>query len=64
MVAPSAPRALSAEARNASVELAWQVPSANGGANISDYVVEVRTDGSVWSTFADDVSSGLAATVT
>ncbi len=64
VVAPSAPRALSAEARNASVELAWQVPSANGGANISDYVVEVSTDGSVWSTFADDVSSGLAATVT
>ena len=64
VVAPSAPRALSAEARNASVALTWQVPSANGGANISDYVVEFSTDGSVWSTFADGVSSGLAATVT
>jgi subtilisin family serine protease len=64
VVAPSAPRALSAEARNASVVLTWQVPSANGGANISDYVVEFSTDGSVWTTFADGVSSGLAATVT
>jgi subtilisin family serine protease len=64
VVVPSAPRALSAEARNASVALTWQVPSTNGGANISDYVVEFSTDGSAWTTFADGVSSGLAATVT
>ena len=64
VVAPSAPRSLAAEARNASVVLTWVAPSTNGGANISDYVVELSTDGSAWSTFADGVSTGLVATVT
>ena len=64
IVVPSAPRTLSAEARNASVGLAWIAPSTNGGANISDYIVEYSLDGVAWMVFDDGVSANLSTTVT
>ena len=62
--APSAPRTLAATARNASVALTWLEPAVNGGAAVTDYVVEYSTDGTTWSTFDDGVSTILTATVT
>jgi len=64
VVAPSAPRTLVATARNASVALSWLEPAINGGAAVTDYVVEYSTDGTTWSTFNDGVSTTLTATVT
>jgi subtilisin family serine protease len=64
IVVPSAPRTLSAEARNASVALSWLSPSTNGGANISDYIVEYSVDGTLWTVVNDGVSASLSATVT
>ncbi len=64
VVVPSAPRSLVGEARDASVALSWFAPSTNGGANISDYVVEFSADGIAWTVFDDGVSANLSTTVT
>lgn len=62
--APSAPSSITATAGNTSVRLSWSAPSFDGGAAVSDYVVEVSTDGTTWSTFDDGVSTARTATVT
>ena len=63
---PSSPASLTGSVSNASVRLAWTAPIANGGATITDYVVQYATSNSAstsWTTFADGVSTALAATV-
>ena len=61
---PARVSSLVATAGNTEVALSWSAPS-NGGASISDYVVEYTSNGgSTWSTFADGVASTLSATVT
>lgn len=61
---PSAPTGLTATAGANSVALAWKAPLANGGAVVTDYVVELSADnGTTWSVFADGVSNGLTTTV-
>jgi hypothetical protein len=61
--APSAPAGIAATAANGSVALSWSSGS-NGGAAISDYLIEYSTDGSTWLTFSDGTSSSTSATVT
>ena len=55
---PSAPRSLRAAAGNRSVRLAWTLPASNGGARISDYVVQRSANGGrTWSRVRDRVSA-------
>jgi subtilisin family serine protease len=55
---PSAPQSLSASAGNGVVRLTWSLPSSDGEAPITDYVVQ-RSDnaGATWATIADGVST-------
>jgi len=64
-VAPDAPTSLSGTAGNGQVSLSWTAPASNGGAAITDYAVQLSSDGgSTWSTFADGTSTATSATVT
>lgn len=62
---PGIPTGVVVEPADRRVALAWSAPN-NGGAAITDYLVEYRTNvaGSVWQVFGDGVSSGTSATVT
>jgi hypothetical protein len=62
---PSAPTNLAATVEGNSISLTWSAPSANGGSDISDYIVEyeLTTDGT-WSVFADGTSINTTALVT
>jgi subtilisin family serine protease len=58
MTTPSAPQSLAATVGNGVVRLTWALPSSNGGATITDYVVQRSANaGATWTTVADDVSS-------
>jgi len=47
------------------VELGWSAPTSDGGAAVSDYVVQFSAnDGATWSLFTDGTSSVSSATVT
>ncbi len=62
---PGAPTALAGAAGNAQVALTWTAPASNGGAAITDYVVQFKLSaGSSWTTFADGTSTAPSATVT
>jgi hypothetical protein len=61
--APSAPSAPTAAVGNNQVTLSWTAGS-DGGAAISDYVIEYSTDNSTWTIFADGTSTSTSATVT
>ena len=60
--APAAPTGLAATAANGSVALSWTAGS-NGGAAITDYLIEYSTDGSTWLTFSDGTGTGTSAAV-
>lgn len=62
--APGAPTGLAATAGNASASLSWTAPSSNGGAGITDYLVEYQPSSGSWTTFADGTSTSTTATVT
>lgn len=64
--APSAPTSLAGSASPAAVALSWAAPSSNGGAAISDYVIQraVSSATPVWSTVAKAVSTSTSFTVT
>lgn len=50
---------------NRLVDLQWVAPVSDGGAPVSDYVIEQSSDGGVsWSLASDSVSSAVSATVT
>jgi alpha-tubulin suppressor-like RCC1 family protein len=51
-------------AGDGTVSLTWSAPASDGGAAISDYLVELSVDGNSWSTFADGTSALTSATVT
>jgi hypothetical protein len=51
-------------AGDGTVSLTWSAPASDGGAAISDYLVELSVDGNSWSTFADGTSARTSATVT
>lgn len=62
---PAVPTSLSSTAGNAQVSLTWTAPTLNGGATLTDYIVEYKTRAaSTWSTFADGTSATASATVT
>ena len=47
------------------VGLSWTIPATNGGATITDYLIEYSSSsGSTWTTFIDLVTSSRSATVT
>jgi subtilisin family serine protease len=61
---PSAPRALTAAGGDGVVSLTWTAPSSNGGAAITDYVIQRSTNGgATWVTVADGISIARSATV-
>ena len=62
---PSAPQALATTAAPKTISLSWNAPAGNGGAAITDYVVQYRVAGTTtWRTFADGVRTTRTATVT
>ena len=62
---PNAPTGLSAASNtNNQASLSWTAPNDNGGASITDYIIQYSTDNSNWSTFADGTSTDTSATVT
>jgi subtilisin family serine protease len=60
---PTAPRNLDATARNRRVTLEWAAPRSNGGARVTDYVIQRSTNGRTWTTINDGVSNDRTATV-
>jgi hypothetical protein len=62
---PGPPTALTATPGDGQVGLSWLPPAVNGGAPITDYVVQYRPTGSSnWFTYNDGVSTNPATTVT
>ena len=61
---PTVPLNLSATAGNTQVSLSWNAPSSDGGASITDYIIQHSTDNSTWTTFDDGTSTNTTATVT
>ncbi len=61
--APSAPGDLSAKPDNKQVTLSWTAPADNGGAKITDYIVEYRKGTDAFIAFSDDLGISTSATV-
>jgi hypothetical protein len=62
---PSAPTYVYGTSGNAQVSLSWYAPSSNGGAAITDYVVQYSTSSSgSFTPFSDGTSTTTTATVT
>jgi uncharacterized repeat protein (TIGR01451 family) len=62
--APSAPRDLQAVAGNRSVALSWTAPESDGGASVTDYVIQRATrPNGPWTTVNDGVSTNTSFTV-
>jgi surface protein len=62
---PGAPTGVSGTNGNTQVALSWTVPVSNGGASITDYVVQYSSNiGISWTTFSDGTSTDTTATVT
>jgi hypothetical protein len=62
---PPAPGSVASSASNSQVTLTWSPPSDDGGAAITDYLVEYATaDSSTWLTYNDGTSAATSATIT
>ena len=64
---PSAPRTLTAAATNVSgqIRISWLLPAANGGAAITDYIIQRSPNGTTgWATINDGVSNTITFTET
>jgi subtilisin family serine protease len=54
---PAAPSGLRGVAASRKVTLTWNAPSATGGSNITDYVIQRSANGKPWTTVRDGVST-------
>ncbi len=62
---PGAPTSVVGVSGDTQVSLSWTAPSSNGGASITDYVVQYSSNSGIsWSTFTDGTSTTTTATVT
>jgi titin len=61
---PAAPRSLAATPENGRVALRWVAPASNGGAPVTDYVIQRYVSGGSWVTVNDGVRATTAYTVT
>ena len=64
---PTAPRTLTASPTNVSgqVKLTWSAPASDGGAQVTDYVIQRSANGtSGWATVGDGVSTATTSMVT
>jgi hypothetical protein len=63
---PDAPTDLVATPASTQMVLTWTAPADNGGASITDYLVEYKlnSEPTTWTTFADGTSASTGATVT
>jgi titin len=63
---PTAPRSPGAVPTNLSgqVRLTWLAPASNGGAAITDYIIQRSTDGTSWVSLSDGVNTLTAYTAT
>jgi hypothetical protein len=63
--APGSPTSVIGTAGNGQVSVSWTAPASNGGAVITDYVVQYSTSASgTYTTFSDGTSTTTTATVT
>jgi len=60
---PGAPTSVSGVRGNASVSLSWSAPGSNGGAAVSDYLIQYASGGA-YSNFSDGTSASTSVTVT
>ncbi len=62
---PNAPTSFTVTPSSGQAALVWAEPEVDGGASITDYVVEYKSSSaSAWSTFSDGTSTATSATVT
>ena len=62
---PGSPSAVNAVSGDASATITWTAPTSNGGASVTDYLIEISSDGGqTWSVYADGVSAGTSASIT
>jgi titin len=62
---PGAPTSVSSAPGVSAIDLEWTAPASNGGTAVSDYLIEMSTNGgSTWTTVSDGVSSTPSASVT
>ncbi len=62
---PAAPSSPTATAGELDMTLSWSTPASDGGAAITDYVVQYQVTGAgSWSTFSDGSSTATTATLT
>jgi titin len=61
---PAAPTGLTVSAGDGRVGLSWVAPTVNGGAPVTDYVVQYRPSGTTTWTSIDEASTATLATVT
>ena len=54
----------SGSSASVTVSLTWTAPSSNGGAPLTDYLIEYRVAGGSWQTFSQAASTATSATVT
>jgi chitodextrinase len=63
-VPPAAPPQVTAQPGAGRAKLNWSPPASDGGATISDYVIQRSQDRTTWSTVRDGVSTTRSHTVT
>ena len=64
VTAPGAPTLLTLTPNNGQVALSWTAPGNTGGLALSDYVIDYKpTLSSIWSTYADGVSTSTTFTI-
>lgn len=61
---PDPPTNVTGTATDGTVKLSWTPPTNNGGKSLTDYVVQLSTNGTTWTTVTDNISSAAAATIT